>query len=332
MRICITGGSGFIGTNLVEYFKQLGHTVINIDKNKPRNPTHKPVWIKQDILDKPSLLKTVEEFTPSILIHLAARTDLQEKTDINGYESNIKGTENIIAAIENTPTISRSIFASSQLVCQLGYIPKNDRDYNPSTLYGESKVISENIIRSSQLQTTWTIVRPTSIWGPWFEEPYKAFFLTIAKNRYIHPGNIKILKQWGFVGNSVYQIGKMIQSPKVLVDRKTFYLADYSPVELNYFANLVQKAMGANPIKTLPMPILKTAATVGDLLKQIGWKNPPLTSFRLKNIVTPEVQNLEEVKQIVGELPYNLDEGIYQTAEWLKNYSKKTNYIEREIR
>ena len=63
--------------------------------------------------------------------------------------------------------LKKIIIASSMLVCELGYSPKNFNDYKPNTLYGESKVLTEKIVK--KFKNSWTIVRPTSIWGPWFE-------------------------------------------------------------------------------------------------------------------------------------------------------------------
>ncbi|MCK5643526.1 MAG: hypothetical protein KAJ19_22185, partial [Gammaproteobacteria bacterium] len=139
-------------------------------------------------------------------------------------------------------------------------------------------------------------------------------------NLYFHPGGVSSLKQWGFVGNAVYQIWEIIQAPGENVHGKTFYLADYSPICLHEFADKVQTRMGAKPIRRLPVIVLKNAARLGDTAQFIGWKNPPLTSFRYQNIVTSELQDLTNLKEIVGLLPYTLDQGIDITVSWLEGH------------
>ena len=320
-RILITGGSGFIGTNLVTHFLALGWQVLNFDIAEPQNLQDSYCWKRADLLDRESVFNEVRTFQPTILLHFGARTDLDEQINIQGYATNFKGSENIVDAVRATNSIKRVIFASSQLVCKLGYIPKHEEDYLPTTLYGESKVRMEEIIRSSNLNVPWIIVRPTSIWGPWFDIPYKTFFMTIAKNYYIHPGKTETRKQWGFVGNAVYQIEKLIDAPVDQVNKKTFYLADYEPTPLREFANKVQLAMGAKKIPTLPAVVLQSAGRLGDGMQKIGWKNPPLTSFRFHNIVTDEIQDLEPLRKVIGPLPYTLDRGVAITAEWLKSKS-----------
>lgn len=323
-RVAITGGSGFVGTNLVEYFSQRGWEVRNFDIAPPRNSNHLSYWANVDILQKKHLIAETQKFQPTVLLHFAARTDLDEKQNLAGYATNIEGVSNVIEAIQSTDTIQRVVFASSQLVCELGYRPENEYDYRPSTLYGQSKVLTEKIIRTARnLNVTWTIIRPTSLWGPWFDVPYKNYFLAIARNRYVHPGGTRTLKQWGFVGNSVFQVAHLVQASGEQVHKRTFYLADYQPVELREFANKVQATVGASPIRTIPVSILKTAALLGDAAALIGWEKPPLTSFRYHNMITMETQDLTPLQEVTGPLPYSLDQGIEMTVQWLRHHDMR---------
>ncbi|HLO13266.1 MAG TPA: NAD(P)-dependent oxidoreductase [Anaerolineales bacterium] len=323
-RVVITGGSGFVGTNLVEYLSQCGWEVQNFDVASPRNSDHLQYWTKVDILNRKQLIAETQKFQPTVFLHFAARTDLDEKQNLAGYTANIEGVSNVVEAIRSTHAIQRAIFASSQLVCELGYQPQNEYDYRPSTLYGQSKVITERIVRTAEnFNVIWTIVRPTSLWGPWFDVPYKNFFLTIARNLYVHPGTVHTLKQWGFVGNSVFQVYRLIEAPPEKVKKRTFYLADYQPIELRDFADKVQAVVGAKPIKTIPSPLLRIAALLGDLGSKIGWANPPLTSFRYSNMVAMETQDLRQLQEVIGPLPYSIDQGIEITVQWLRQHDKR---------
>lgn len=67
--------------------------------------------------------------------------------------------------IKATPSVERVIITSSQFVCGPGYIPKHDEDFAPVTVYGQSKVLTEQLTRQAGLRCVWTIVRPTNIWG-----------------------------------------------------------------------------------------------------------------------------------------------------------------------
>jgi GlcNAc-P-P-Und epimerase len=326
-NIVITGGSGFIGTNLVEYYLRQGWNVLNIDMKPPRNTHHLSVWHNINILNYEEVLKAIQEFHPKYLLHFAARTDMNEVNDLNTYNANMEGVRNITKAIKTTTTINRAIFASSQLVCRIGYIPKNDEDYCPNTLYGESKVLTEKIIRSTnEMGANWIIIRPTSIWGPWFDVPYKNLFEMIKKGMYVHTAGVNTYKQWGFVLNTVYQVNKLLEAPKELVQEKTFYIADYHPLTLKNFTNMVQKEYKSHRIHSVPYWMLKLAGYTGDGLQYLGWKNPPLSSFRLHNIITSEIQDITPLEYVVGQLPYDVQEGVSITIEWLRENER--NVIE----
>src|SRR5690606_29126328 len=112
--------------------------------------------------------------------------------------------------------------------------------------YGESKALSEVAIRSKCFPSEkWVIVRPTSIWGPWFDVPYKQFFLAVAKGHYIHPKNLHIRKSFGYVGNTVRQLEKILSARTLDVTGRTFYLADHPPIDVLNFAQRIQQATGA---------------------------------------------------------------------------------------
>jgi len=77
-KIIITGGSGFIGTNLVEFFASLGWVVLNLDIKSPRNSAHMDRWQKVDIVDREDLIRVFRGFKPDYVLHFAAPSNLNE--------------------------------------------------------------------------------------------------------------------------------------------------------------------------------------------------------------------------------------------------------------
>ncbi len=313
----MTGGSGFIGTNVMQRWIDTGIEVLNLDSRPPSNPAHTPFWTETDIRDKKAYTAAVIDFKPDCLLHLAARADLNGET-VADYDANTVGVENTVLAAKEGG-VSRVLFASSQLVCTPGYQPRTDEDYCPPNPYGESKVIGEQIVRTMAGDAfTWALLRPTSIWGPWFNEPYRDFFLRVRRGGYLQAKGVQVAKSFGYVGNAVFQLAALSQAPAERLHRRVLYLADYEPVVVSEWADMIQREWGAARIKEVPLGVLQVAAKVGDGLKKAGWQNPPLTSYRLRNLLTPSPQDMEPLRALCGPLPYTQADGTHLTIEWLR--------------
>ncbi|HKM48923.1 MAG TPA: NAD(P)-dependent oxidoreductase [Terriglobales bacterium] len=318
-RIIVTGGSGFIGTNLIQHCFAGGHEVLNIDLRPPKDPAAPGSFVQADILDRHVLIETVRDFDPEYIIHLAARTDLDGTTD-GDYDANIQGVSNIVAASKEAPKLKRAIFASSMYVCKLGYVPRHDDDYCPHTAYGHSKQVGEQLVRQQAGDKfCWTLVRPTSIWGPWFNVPYRGFFDTVRKGFYVHPTGYEIRRSYGFVLNTVVQISRLLEvAENDMVHGKVFYVADYEPTDPLYWAQTIADRFGSRQIRRVPIAAMRLGARVGDFLKSAGMRNPPLSSFRLNNLLTNAVFDLNPTRQVAGDLPYTLEQGVQITVDWMR--------------
>ena len=324
MKIALTGGAGFIGTNILVSAKSSKIKFYPSDIVSQRCKDLRELEYV-DLCDFNSLHKWLDVVAPEIIIHLGARTDLAGKRAYD-YEANIAGVENICTWLKNNPSCHTALFASSRLVCRIGYQPNSETDYCPTTAYGESKIISENIIRNSGLPQSWTIFRPTSIWGPWMGAPYDAFFRYVAQGLYLHPKDCKIEKSFGFVGNTVQQIMELALGGAKILNCKTIYLADYEQIDVFEWGNEIRLQMGKGPLKTVPSWVLRTAAKLGDMFKLLGYNKVPLTSFRLGNLLTNMPHDVSDIQSVLPSLPFTHQEGIKITIDWIKN-GKTSNKI-----
>lgn len=317
IRILITGGSGFIGTNAMAYCISNQWVVKNIDIEPPKVKSHLKYWENVDICDHKTLASAICNFKPTHILHLAAKTGMDLKS-LDEVSANIVGVKNIIEIANNLPDLKRVLFTSSLLVCKNGYIPKNDFDYCPPNIYGQSKMHGEQIVKNTRTNFEWVIARPTSIWGPWFKDSYLSFFKMINRNLYFHPGKDDKTKPKSYVGNTVYMMFKLLFAKASDVHGKVFYLADYPQGTTREWAECIAKSLGQKKIVTLPLPLLKCVASFGDILKIIGIEFP-LTNFRLSNMLTGAVYPIENTKTVVGDLPYTLQDGVNETIAWMRN-------------
>jgi nucleoside-diphosphate-sugar epimerase len=320
MKVLITGSSGFIGSALLRHLVKKGLTVKGIDIQEPRYREHFPLWEKADILDIAAMRKVFSDFQPTHLVHLAARTDLGLDSNLDCFKANTVGVKNILEICMESQSLQMAVFASTILVAEVGYLPKADDDYHPTTPYGESKVMGEKIIRGmpETANFTWCIIRPTSIWGPGYGSHYINLFLTIAKGRYFHPGKANNLVTYGYIGNCVYQIEKLLYASPDEIDNKTFFIGDYWQTRLKEWVQMIHQQLGRVKVYTLPDYLIRIIAYAGDVLWKYGWKNVPMTTFRLRNMLTDRLYETKSLEAITGELPYSQESAVQETISWLR--------------
>jgi len=315
MKVLVTGSSGFIGQALVRRLKAAGWEVAGLDKESGATSGY-----LCNILDAARLTEIVREFSPDALVHLAARTDLDEKTTLAGYVANIDGVQNLIAAVRLTPSIKRAIWTSSQLVCHVGYVPHGDTDYTADTLYGRSKIRTEQIVREQDgASRDWCLVRPTTVWGPGMSPHYQLFLRMIQRGHYFHVGRKPLWKTYSYIENIAFQYMRLLEAPASLIHRKTLYLADYEPIDLLAWCDAFQRAFQSRPIPHVPLGLARTLAYCGDAVNAIGVRNFPFNSFRLNNVLTQYQFDTKATEAICGTLPYTMEQGVAETAAWLRS-------------
>ncbi len=317
MKFLVTGGSGFIGTNLIEELLVQGHEFINVDIASPRNDAHASCWKEIDILDLDGLLAVFKEFKPEFVVHLAARTDT-DGTHLDEYVANTKGTENVLAAIRAVDSIQRTIITSTQFVNQYSGVPKDDFDFAPHTVYGESKVINEQMTRQANLKCAWTIIRPTNIWGPWHSRYPHEFWRVLGRGLYFHPSDKNVVRSYGYVKNVVHQIMKIFEEDLGLVSMQVFYVGD-DPIELIDWVNGFSIRQTGKEVRVIPVSAVRIMALFGDVMALLRIRFP-ITSSRFKSMTTSNGVPMDKTTKAFGFSPYTLERGIEETVEWLKIY------------
>lgn len=319
MKILVTGSSGFIGQWVCRTLQREQIAVVGLD-SRPATTAQVDEHITCDIRDRARLIASVRRTAPDAVIHLAARIDLLEKRDLAGYGANTDGVRNLIAAVRETPSCRRVVHTSSQLVCRVGYAPTSPTDYCPNTVYGESKVLTEQIVREEgDSAGEWCLARPTTVWGPGMSPHYQTMLRLIARGRYFHCGNSPLLKSYSYAENIAWQYLQLVRAPRPSIQGKTFYLCDYEPLSLRRYANDVAALIGAPKIPTLPLPVARGLALTGDLINRVGVKKFPFNSFRLKNILTEYVFDTAETAAVCGSLPVTYAQGVAATARWFQD-------------
>lgn len=315
-NVVVTGGAGFIGVNLAQKLIELGAAVTIIDhaSSSPIMPLKNGRLIHADILNLEDCGEALTE--ADFVFHLAARTDLNGKT-LDDYAVNTEGTRRLIAALKNNRKIQRFVLYSTQLVVGLfnetRFIDETE-PYRTRTVYGESKIQAEKITieECQKLDIPYTIIRPTSVYGPFGKSPYREYFQTIYRKRYFHAGKADNLVSMVYVKNLVDQTVFLAGNERAR--NQIFFGNDLHPYTMRELSDAVAGYFGYK-ISTIPDWIVWPGAYGLGLLKLFGIP-VPLYPFRLRNIQANYCYDMGKTLRL-GFLPnYELDQGIKETLDW----------------
>jgi dihydroflavonol-4-reductase len=181
MRALVTGGSGFIGSHLVELLISKGYSVRCLLRKSSSTAWLKGLPIEivyGDIFDVPALENAVKDV--DYVYHSAGLTKAKKKEEY--YRANVDGTRFLLeAAIKINPSLKRFVFISSQTA--VGPSPTatpvtEEAPANPITTYGRSKRQAEEVVLAAKNKVLVTITRPPAVYGPRDKDIFE-FFKTL---------------------------------------------------------------------------------------------------------------------------------------------------------
>ena len=163
-KIIVTGGSGFIGSNLVNFLIEKRYFVINLDKltySSNKYDEKKRVkkfykFFKVDINNKARLEKIIKKYKPSAIFNLAAETHVDRSIDSPKafIHTNINGTYNLLECLKilkNKNIKPKLIHISTDEVYgDIKGIKRSDENhkYEPSSPYSASKASADHLVKS----------------------------------------------------------------------------------------------------------------------------------------------------------------------------------------
>ena len=160
-KLIVTGGLGFIGSNLVKHLLKQGYYVINIDKVSyasnfynvkefKNNKSYK--FIKINISNKEKLSQIIKRFKPKCIFNLAAETHVDRSIDQSDdfIQTNIKGVHTLLEILIKNRHIKLIHISTDEVY---GSVEKNSRTdenspYKPLNPYAATKAASDHLINS----------------------------------------------------------------------------------------------------------------------------------------------------------------------------------------
>ena len=308
MNILVTGGSGFIGTNLVTDLLKEEHNVTIYDKQK--SETYPDICIVADVRDKEKLTRSMAGI--DAVYHLAA----EHRDDVHPaalyYDVNVGGAENTVFALKKN-NIKRLIFTSTVAVYGLNSgEPVENRPVTPFNDYGKSKYEAETIFNkwSDSNHTHCLItVRPTVIFGEKNRGNVYNLLHQLSSGKFIKVGKGINRKSMGYVLNLTRFLVNLIESAP---GQFIYNYADKPDLSMNELIEIFYNTLGKNHRINFKIPYaLGLMGGYGfDILAKITGKTYPISSIRIKKFCADTVINTDKLQQ-TGFVPsYTLAEGL----------------------
>jgi nucleoside-diphosphate-sugar epimerase len=166
MKALVTGATGFVGSHLVDRLLGAGDEVTALVRTpaKAQGLAVRGVrLVPGDLHDHAALREAARG--QQVVYHVAALVGATDEAEF--LRANREGTANLVAAMEAVAPYARLVLVSSLAAAGPAGAgqPRHERDaLAPVTMYGRSKLASEEVVRASGLP--WVIARPPAVYGP----------------------------------------------------------------------------------------------------------------------------------------------------------------------
>lgn len=261
--LAITGGTGFVGTRLIDVALQAGHQVRALTRRD--QPAREGVtWIRGDLNDTAALALLCQ--AADAVIHVAGVVNAPDRA---GFAAgNIDGVANMLAAARGAG-VSRFVHVSS--------LAAREPDLSA---YGWSKAEGDRLVQQSGLD--WTIVRPPAIYGPGDLEMLELFRLARWRLALLPPGGRLSVIEVGDLGRLLLALADT-QACQAILDADDGREGGWSHEE---FARAISAAVGKRVLTiALPRPLMMAGARLDRLLRG---KKAKLTPDRVDYFCHPD--------------------------------------------
>jgi uncharacterized protein YbjT (DUF2867 family) len=287
VKVLVTGGTGFVGTHLVNRLLHRGHAVAVLarDPRKTRNRYNRPVETAAgNVLDPESVAAAAAG--RDAVVHLVGV--ISEKGDQTFDRMHREATENVVAAAEASG-VRRYLHMSAM----------GSSEDSPSR-YGRSKAAGERAVRSSGLD--WTIFRPSIVFGPG-----DGFVSLLAPIVRLNPGFIPVIGpgktrfQPVSIGDVVRTFADALEKPETV--GRSFELGGPEIFTLNDIYREIAAAVGKPGKLLVHLPLWYGRVLAGGfewLARRGVLEAPPLTRDQLKSL---ERDNAADVSGSLATFP-----------------------------
>lgn len=307
MNILITGGSGFIGTRLVDDLLKSNHNVKIFDK-APSTKYSDLVTIG-DVRDEKALIDACQGM--DIIYNLAAE-HADDVTPKSLYaDVNIGGAKNVISAAR-VNKIKKIVFTSSVAIYGLNRgTPDESMDGQPFNEYGRTKYEAEKLFLEwgkEDERNSLTIVRPAVVFGESNRGNVYNLIKQIASGKFLMVGDGKNRKSMGYVGNISAFLASLVTAKEGV---EIYNFAGKPDLSSSEIVEIIQDELGIQKkVLSAPYWLGLIGGYTFDILAKITGKKFPVSSIRIKKFTAETTVATHQLFESGFEEPYSLEEGL----------------------
>jgi 3beta-hydroxy-Delta5-steroid dehydrogenase / steroid Delta-isomerase len=257
-RVLVTGGSGFVGANLVTELLDCGHQVRSFDRAPSPLPVHPRLEVVEgDICSAETVAAAVAGidtiFHTAAIIDLMGGASVAEEYRRRSFAVNVDGTKNLVHAAQ-AAGVKRFVYTASNSVVMGGQRISGGDETLPYTerfndLYTETKVVAERFVLSQNgvggLLTC--SIRPSGIWGRGDQTMFrKVFENVLAGHTKVLVGNKHIKLDNSYVHNLIHGFILAAEHlvPGGTAPGQAYFINDGEPINMFEFSRPVVEACG----------------------------------------------------------------------------------------
>ena len=300
-KVLITGVSGFIGNNLMNYLQNKSFKILSFSRSFGMDYNK----IDSNYLDNEDI---------EVIIHLAGKAhDLKNVSiELDYFKVNTDLTISLFDAFLKSKVKTFLYFSSVKAVKDhFDNILTEDVIPSPSSAYGKSKLAAENYIFSNleKREKKVYILRPCMIHGIGNKGNLNILYNLVSKNIPWPLGAFNNKRSFCNIDNLCFVVNELISRSDIPTG--IYNIADDDSVSTYVIINLIAKSQNRRPnVFSINKDLIRLLARVGDYLKL------PYNTERLTKLTESYIVSNAKIKKAIGkELPYSTQDGLLKTFQ-----------------
>ena len=318
----VTGAGGFIGSHLAADQHSRGRRVVALDLD-PSRVAH---------LEQPGRFEIVHgDFTdPAVargalngvdtVFHLAAAHLGTRASEADHWRVNVEGVRGLADAAREAG-VQRFVHCST--VGVYGRVQDPPADENspcrPDLAYERTKLAGEAVVEAAirDRGLPAVILRPVWVYGPGCPRTEKLFRL-VRKGRFPVTKAGDALRHCIYIRDMVEAFDRAAEAPAALGE--VIIVGDDVATTVRSLVDEIAALVGSRPPRSLPLPVLRLAAVLGELAYRPLGKEPPISRRSIKFYTNSTAFDIAKARRVLGWNPrYDLETGLAETFRFLSS-------------